>query len=211
MKHVDDDPTPPDGAAGEEGPRPRLHARGVFYPGAGPGTTEFSGALFDAQGNVLARHCHAVLPFTIDPARRGRPPKEVRKALALLAAFDVDMQRQQAAGRRPKKALAYDSLGYKDDRSARFALQAAERQIDREFPAARWTLIYLPDGPMDYGALPLPAGAALSGVCVTGSGEPPKIGEHWTGVAVAVFVPAKFNPRNDPPVVRRISEMHLAE
>lgn len=74
-----------------DGPVSELIARGVFYPGTDPGTTEFSGALFDSHGQVLARQLHATFPFLLHGSRRGRPPKDARAALGLVAAFEVDI------------------------------------------------------------------------------------------------------------------------
>lgn len=185
-------------------------ARGTSYPGEQPGTTEFSGALFDASGNLIARHVHAVLPFVFAPKSRGRPPKDVRDALALVAAFELHLIRQQIDGYKPKKTLAYASLGYADDRAARAALTAARGKINQLMPAWRWSMGYIPNDPklhINRAALPELGGRDLFGFWGVGEGDVPEIGKPWRGRAVAVFVPVGFEPRKERAAVRLINRM----
>mgnify|MGYP001401676049 CR=1 FL=1 len=207
-----DTPNPISQAETAESKRPRLYARGVFYRGADPDTTEFSGALFDARNNVLARHVHSVFPSVLAPKTRGRPPKDERSALALVAAFDVHMCEQQGAGYKPKKTLAYASLKYADDRAARAALAAARAKIGRALPGATWEMVYRPEDPMDYLQhvdLPELGGRGLWGIWFAGEGAAPEYGEQWTGRAVGVWLPIGFEPRKEPAAVRWIDKMNL--
>jgi hypothetical protein len=203
------DPNEPPAAA--ESALLKVYARGVSYPGEEPGTTEFSGALFDAHGRPLARHVHAVLPFAFEPATRGRPPKDVRDALSLLAAFDLHTCQQQKDGNKIKKSLAYASLGYADDRAARAALGAAREKLDRLLPDHNWKMFYLPNDPMPFkrdADLPELGERGLWGVWFAGDGTPPEIGGQWRGHAVAVFVPVGFEPRKERAAVRMVSAMN---
>lgn len=202
----------PDSAEGTHKRRLRLYARGVFYAGEDPGTTEFSGALFDEQRNVLARHFHAKLPLVLESKRRGRPPKDERFALALVAAFNLHLCQQQADGRPPKKTLAYDSLGYSDERGARAALTAARRKVDHALPGATWELVYLPEDPLScLGGANQPdlGGRGLWGIWFCGDGAMPRFGERWTGRGVAVYLPVGFVPRNERPAVRWIEGLNI--
>lgn len=58
-------------------PAPELTARGVFYRGTTPGTTEFSGALFDSQGKCspvpFARPCRLCLTAPNGETAERRP------------------------------------------------------------------------------------------------------------------------------------------
>lgn len=209
-----DTPDPIDQADTAKTKRPRLYARGVFYRGVAPDTTEFSGALFDAQKNLLARHVHSVFPFVLAPKSRGRPPKDDRAALALVAAFDIHTCKQQDGGYKPKKALAYASLGYADERSARAALAAARSKLDRLLPGAAWEMVYQPEDPMAYLEhvdLPELGGRGLWGIWYSGDGAMPEPGERWTGRAVSVALPVDFEPRleRERAAVRWIKEITL--
>lgn len=213
-----DERSPP-GSSGAEQPtpdtnRPTLHAKGVFYPGEKPGTTEFSGALFDGQGRVLARHVHAELPsFVLSPMRRGRPPKDVRAALALVAAFDAAECRQLSERGSSKKNVSREALGYADDRSAREALKTAHQKIERLLPKMNWEALCLPDDPFDHGDLGMLelAERGLAAIWMTGDGASPRLGETWTGRAIAVFLPVDFKPREKKEValVRGVEQIYL--
>jgi hypothetical protein len=207
-----DTPNPINQADAAEIERPRLYARGVFYRGADPDTTEFSGALFDENNNVLARQVHGVFPFALAPKARGRPPKDIRDSLALVAAFDVHMCEQQGAGYKPKKTLAYASLKYADDRAARAALAAARAKVDRLLPDATWEMVYQPEDPTDYLQrvdLPELGGRGLWGVWFAGDGARLELGKPWRGCALGVFVPLEFDPHKDRPAVRWIDAINM--
>ena len=188
---------------------PTLVFKGVSYPGETPDTIEYSGALFDEQGRVLAKHAHAVLPLLpsldLSPKRRGRPPKDLRAALALVAAFAVAEFRQLADRGSSKKSMSRHGLGYADDRSARAALKAARQKIKKNLPEMRWSGVYQPRNPFDAGRLAPPelklAARGLGAVWMTGDGAMPRLGEPWTGRAIAVFLPVDFKPRKEAALV----------
>lgn len=193
-------------------PVPELTARGVFYRGTTPGTTEFSGALFDSHGQVLARQLHAIFAFRLQSSKRGRPPKSAREALGLVAAFEVDMCKQQNAGCRVKKWLARESRGYSDDRSARTALAAARKKVDQLLPKANWEGVYLPEDPFDYGRLPPEIdGQALRGIWFVGEGDSPKLGEVWHGRAIVVMIPEGFKPRERTAAVHWVDHLDFKD
>lgn len=193
-------------------PAPKLRARGVFYRGTTRGTTEFSGALFDNEGQVLARLFHATLPFVLDRSKRGRPPKDDRAALGLVAAFEVELCKQKEAGYPEKKGLARESLGYADDRSARTALAAARKKIDQLLPRANWEVVYLPEDPFDHGRLPPEIdGQALRGIWFLGEGESPRVGEVWHGRAMVVMIPEGFKPRERTAAVRWVDYLDFKD
>lgn len=125
-----------------------------------------------------------------------------------MAAFEVDICKQQDAGYRVKKWLARERLGYADDRSARTALATARKKVDQLLPMASWELVYLPEDPFGYERLPPEIdGQALRGVWVVGERESPRIGEVWHGRAIVVMIPEGFKPRERTAAVQWVDHL----
>lgn len=113
---------------------------------------------------MLASPFRATLPFVLDGSKRGRPPKDARAALGLVAAFKVELCKQREAGYPENKGLARERLGYAE-RSARTALTAAQKKIDQLFPTRTWSVVFLPHDPFEHVGLPRNLRAGACGAC----------------------------------------------
>lgn len=176
--------------------------RGTAFPG--PDSTDFVGRLFDDQGRVIAPVAWGTLPFVLAPRRAGRPPKDARHSLALLSAYHLARAELAFGGQRITPARGLQALNYADDKSARRAPATARQRLDKLLPPRAWHLVWIAGAPQP---LPeLPDVGPITASCVFGTGTGPAGDSlNWTGRAIAVFLPAGFEPRSKlPPPVRWI-------
>lgn len=166
-----------------------------------------SNVTFDLLVELLAYRFEAWAKSLEPPTkRRGKPPKTLRDALAMVAAFEAAEIRQLRESGSSKKHVSLDTLGYsKSDGkdNADRALKAARQTIKAHFPGMTWTCAaeLLPGDPSNFDLeflerlSPELAKRGLAAIWMTGDGAPPRLGETWTGRAIAVFLPVGFKPR----------------
>jgi hypothetical protein len=170
----------------------------------GPGGAYVTLDTLDVLAELLACRLHVWAQSLAPKRRRGRTPNDLRAALARVAAFEVAESLQLRERGSSVKYVSLAALGFSksgDKDNGGSALNAARQKIERLLPEMTWTGVSLPGDPPDSDLellkrlSPELAKRGLAAIWMTGNGAPPRLGETWTGRAVAVFLPVGFKPR----------------